>query len=119
MGKIGNLKAKVGTYMKDGQEKGRYVDVGVLMQSDDGSYYALINPTFNPAGVPMQGGKDMVMVSVFQDQQQNNNGGQGYQQQPNQPQQQNGYNQQSQQQPPQYGQSQQQVYPQQSGYNGQ
>lgn len=122
--KVGNFKIKVGSYEKDGQTKGKYIDLGVLMQSQDGGMYALVNPYVNLAGVPIGEGKDMVMVSVFMDQprQQNN-----YQQpQPQQPQQQapqqqtqqQGYQQQPQQPqyttpPPYQPQQQQQQQPQQ------
>lgn len=70
MAKIGNLKCKVGTYEKDGQTKGKYVDVGVLMQGQDGGMFVLLNTTFNPAGVPNPEGKESVLVSVFTDDQQ-------------------------------------------------
>lgn len=76
--KIGNIKAKIGEYTdSQGQTKGRYVDVGVLMQSQDGGYFIIMNPAFNPAGVPIAPGKDAPILSVFQD---NNNGGGGGQQ---------------------------------------
>ena len=87
MGKIGRLACKVGSYEKDGQTKGKYVDVGVLMQSQDGSMYVLMNTTFNPAGVPNPENKESIIVSVFMDDQQQQHPQQGYQQQqPAQPQ---------------------------------
>ena len=89
MGKIGRLACKVGSYQKDGVTKGKYVDVGVLMQSQDGSMYVLMNTTFNPAGVPNPENKESIIVSVFMDNQQ--------QQQNTQPQQQQGYQQPQQQ----------------------
>ena len=103
MGKIGRLACKVGSYQKDGQTKGKYVDVGVLMQSQDGSMYVLMNTTFSPAGVPNPENKESIIVSVFMDNQQPQ---QGYQQ----PQQQ--YQQPVQQMP--QGQVQQPVQPQQN-----
>lgn len=72
--KIGNIKAKIGEYTdSQGQTKGRYVDAGVLMQSQDGGYFIIMNPAFNPAGVPIAPGKDAPILSVFQD---SNNGSQ-------------------------------------------
>jgi len=68
MGKIGNIKVKVGTFEKDGQTKGKYVDVGVLMQGQDGGMFILLNTTFNPAGVPNPEGKESILCSVFTDQ---------------------------------------------------
>ena len=112
MAKIGNLKCKVGSYEKDVQAKGKYVDVGVLMQGQDGGMFVLLNTTFNPAGVPNPENKESILVSVFTD---NNQQGQPY----SQPQQ-NGQQQQSYQQPQQTGQN-APVYheqvPQQQGYN--
>ena len=89
------LSAKVGSYQKDGQTKGKYVTIGVIMNGQHGEY-ALIDPTVNLAGVLIQQnlnsameGKqpnNSIMCSVFdkdatipQQQQQ-----QQYQQQPQQ-----------------------------------
>jgi hypothetical protein len=83
------LSAKIGEYEKDGQTKGRYVEVGVIMQGDNGEY-ALFDPTVNMAGVlaqqnvmAMQKGeklRDRVMCSVFDQEQQPQQGYSGYQQ---------------------------------------
>lgn len=78
-----------GTYQKDGQEKTRWVNVGVIGVSQNGKEYMLIDPTINFAAFQREQGKDMVMVGIFEDQ--NQNGG--------------GYN--SQQAPQQYAQPQQ------------
>lgn len=68
------LMAKVGEYEKDGQTKGRYVEIGVILSNSNGEY-ALLDPSVNLAGVLMQqrmvaqkgGGKsgDRVLVSIF------------------------------------------------------
>ena len=69
-----------GSYMKDGVEKTRWVNVGVILEKN-GKEFALIDPTINFAAFPREQGKDMVMVGVFED---NNQGQQapqqGYQQ---------------------------------------
>ncbi len=83
-----------GTYPKDGQEKTRWVNVGVILEKD-GKEFMLLDPTINFAAFPKQDGKNMVMVGIFEDQQQNNN--QQQNQNYNQNQQQNGYNQNNQQ----------------------
>ena len=82
------LTAKVGEYQKDGQTKGRYVDLGVILSNSNGEY-VLLDPTVNLAGVMLQqrilaqatGKKagDRVMCSVFNNdrQQDNPGGGQG------------------------------------------
>lgn len=35
--KIGDIAARIGTYQKDGQDRGRYVTLGALFQGEDGS----------------------------------------------------------------------------------
>lgn len=109
------LVAKTGTYTnQQGEQKGEYTRIGVLMDGSNGQYM-LLDPTVNLAGVlakqnvmaanegkPM---RDSVMVSVFE----NDNQGQGQQQGGyQQPQQQGGWGQPQQhqqqqqyQQPPQ------------------
>ena len=101
------IVAKTGTYQKDGQEKGEYTKLGVMLSNDNGEYM-LMDPCVNLAGVLLKqnalaakaGGqqRDMVMISIFDDdnQQQQNQGQQqqgGFnnQQQNNNQQQQQGY----------------------------
>ena len=104
------LTVKIDEYQKDGQTKGKYMEVGVLMQGNDGGEYMLLDPCVNLAGVlqkqnalAAKSGKqvrDSIMVSVFdgQQQQQQQQPG-GFQQQAPQQQQQQGF--QPQQQAPQ------------------
>lgn len=66
MAKTHDLVVKVGTYMKDGKEKNRYVNVGVVLEGQYGPYI-LLNRHFNPAGVPCDPNKDSVIVSMFSD----------------------------------------------------
>ncbi len=83
------LVARVGTFNdKDGNEKGEYVKVGVILSNDNGEF-ALIDPTVNLAGVLMkqrilnpQKAGDSVMCGIYDDSQQRNNSG-GQQQQNN------------------------------------
>ena len=74
------LAAKVGEYQnQQGETKGEYVRLGVIMQGDNGEY-ALLDPTVNIAGalakqnmMNHKNGKqirDSLMVSVFDDSQQ-------------------------------------------------
>ena len=63
--KIKDLAVKVGTYESNGKTKNRYVNVGLVLQKDDGGEFILINRTFNPAGVPNPDGKDTVLISAF------------------------------------------------------
>jgi len=75
--KVYDLAIKTGTYTdRNGNEKGRWENVGIVLQLDDGGKMLLLKRTFNLAGVPdLRGeGGDMVPVSMFppkeQDQQQ-------------------------------------------------
>jgi len=60
-----DLAVKTGSYTdKNGQTKGRYENIGKIMQGQDG-LYLLLKKTFNPAGVNTEAGKDMIVVSIF------------------------------------------------------
>lgn len=82
---VKRLSAKIGEYEKDGQTKGRYVEIGVILSNQNGEYI-LMDPTVNLAGVltvqNMMNHKagrkisDRVMVGVFSDERQSG-GGQG------------------------------------------
>lgn len=37
--KVGDIAARIGTYQKDGQDRGRYVNLGTLFQGEDGGYF--------------------------------------------------------------------------------
>lgn len=102
------LVAKVGEYTNNqGETKGRYANLGVLMQGNDGGEYILMDPLASVSGAfSMQqamnaaNGKapsDRLMVSVWEENSQQQGQGapqqQGYQQN-SQPQQQGGYQQQ-------------------------
>lgn len=64
--KIKDLAVKIGSYAdQSGQTKGRYQNVGALMQNDDGSQYLLIERWFNPAGVINPDGRGNLLVSMF------------------------------------------------------
>ena len=107
MHKLYDLAVKTGEYQNaQGETKGRYENVGSVMQGDNGQFI-ILKRTFNPAGVPNPDCKDSVIVSCFEPQQQNQSA--GYQQQaPQQQAPQQGY----------AGQQPQQGYaPQQGGYN--
>jgi hypothetical protein len=64
--KTHDLVVKVGTYQKDGETKGRYKNVGMMMENDEGKQFLMIDPLFNFAAVQRQDGKDMVIVSMFE-----------------------------------------------------
>lgn len=66
--KTHDLAVKVGEYTdSSGAKKGRWLNVGRVMASDDGGEVWLLDKTFNPAGVPDLNGKggDSVLLSKF------------------------------------------------------
>ena len=81
------LSAKVGEYKKDGDTKGEYVQIGVILNNDNGEFL-LLDPTVNLAGVLAKqnalefkkGGqmRDNVMCGIYEE---NNQSQGGYQQQ--------------------------------------
>lgn len=59
-----DVAVKVGEYEdSEGNTKGRYENVGVVLDSGDGEYM-LLKKTFNPAGVDSKG--DRVILSFFE-----------------------------------------------------
>ena len=66
------LTAKVGEFQKDGATKGRYVNIGAILQNDNGEYL-LLDPSINLAGVLIQQNaikgenRTNVLVSIFSD----------------------------------------------------
>jgi hypothetical protein len=70
--KIYDLCAKTGSYTdSQGNEKGKYENVGSVMMNDDQSKFIFIKKTFNPAGVPGKDGSDSILISMFEPKQQN------------------------------------------------
>ncbi|MGL4752418.1 MAG: hypothetical protein ACRCXB_08385 [Aeromonadaceae bacterium] len=111
--KIKDLAVKVGSYTDgQGQEKGRYQNVGSLMRSDDGNEFIVLHRWFNPAGVPNPENRDSVLISCFEPKQQQQQQ-QGWGQQSPAPQQQMQRQPQMNQQQPNPRQQQQQQRPQQ------
>lgn len=112
--KLFDAAVKTGEYVDgQGQTKGRYENIGTVMQGDNGMFLVL-KRTFNPAGVPNPENKDSVLISFFEPKQQQQGGyNQGQQQQGYQQQQQSGY----QQQVPQQSYQQQGGFAPQQGYN--
>ena len=73
--KIKDLAVKVSTYTDNyGNEKGRYENVGALMQNDDGNQFLMLKRTFNIAGCPNPQARDSVLVSMFDPKQQSGGG---------------------------------------------
>lgn len=65
MSKKYDIAVKVGEYTNGhGEKKNRYMNVGAVIQGDNGPYI-LMERTFNPAGVPGNEGKATVLLSLF------------------------------------------------------
>ena len=66
MGKKYDLVVKVGEYTDgQGQTKGRFKNVGVMMEGDNGPYL-LLDRTFNPAGVGGNEGRESIIVPLYE-----------------------------------------------------
>ena len=66
MAKKYDLVVKTGEYTdQSGATKGRFKNVGVVMEDRDGPYI-LLDRTFNPAGVPGQDGRESIIVSMYE-----------------------------------------------------
>ena len=67
--KVYDLAVKTGSYTgSDGKDKGRWQNVGSVMQTDDGGKFIMLSRWFNPAGVPDLNGKggESVLLSMFE-----------------------------------------------------
>ena len=63
--KLYDLVVKTGEYTSNGETKGRYENVGSMMQGDKGQFL-ILKRTFNPAGVANPDNKDSIIVSCFE-----------------------------------------------------
>ena len=94
MQKLYDAVVKTGEYTNNnGETKGRYENVGSVMQGDNGQFL-ILKRTFNPAGVANPDNKDSIIVSMFEPQNNNQNQQQGGFNQQAPQQQQGGFNQQ-------------------------
>lgn len=69
--KLYDLAVKTGSYTNNaGETKGRWQNVGALMQGDDGGKFIMLAKWFNPAGLPDLSGKnatsESILVSLFE-----------------------------------------------------
>lgn len=61
-----NITCKVGSYTdREGNSKGKYKTVGMVMEKDDNSRFIFIDPLFN-FGAVNRGEKDMVICSLME-----------------------------------------------------
>jgi hypothetical protein len=62
--KLYDLAVKTGSYTDgQGNEKGRYENIGAMMEGDNGRFI-MLKKTFNPAGVNTD--RDSILVSMFE-----------------------------------------------------
>jgi hypothetical protein len=64
--KTKDLAVATGKYMKDGQEKNRYANVGYILEDESGAKMICLNRHFNPAGVPFKEGSESIILSQFE-----------------------------------------------------
>lgn len=57
MKKVKDLAVKVGDK--------NWVNIGCIVEKDDGGKFMIMNRTFNPAGVPNPDNRDTLIVSMF------------------------------------------------------
>jgi hypothetical protein len=74
--KIYDLAVKVGEYQdrESGQTKGKYQNIGAIIQKDDGGRFMLLDRFFNPAGIPNPENRTNIIVSLFNVQDRNSGG---------------------------------------------
>lgn len=64
--KLYDLAVKTREYTgRDGQKKAVWQNVGVLMKSQDGRPYLLLERWFSPAGIPTRDGSSSIIISCF------------------------------------------------------
>lgn len=64
--KTKDLAVVTGKYMKDGESKNRYQNVGYILEDETGAKMICINRSFNPAGVPFKEDSDTIVISQFE-----------------------------------------------------
>lgn len=61
-----DIAVKVGSYVDNqGENKNRYMNIGAVMQGDNGPFI-LLDPMVNLAAAPREPGKDRVICSLFE-----------------------------------------------------
>jgi hypothetical protein len=65
--KLYDLAVKTGEYTdSQGQQKGRWQNVGAVMSSDNGGQFIMLAKWFNPAGVVDNKGGESILLSCFE-----------------------------------------------------
>lgn len=67
MAKLYDLAVKTGEYTNaQGETKGKWLNVGAVMEGNDGGQYMILDRTFSPAGLPNPDNRSNVLVSMFE-----------------------------------------------------
>jgi len=65
MGKMYDIVARTGEYTdKDGNKKGRFMNVGAIVENDKGPYM-ILERWFSPAGIPNPEDRSSLILSLF------------------------------------------------------
>lgn len=67
MRKVYDLCVKVGSYTdRQGNLKAKWQNIGAVMTGNDKSSFILLDRTFNPAGVPIDGDNtERILINLF------------------------------------------------------
>ena len=65
--KTHDIAVKTGEYQdrQSGETKGRWQNIGALMEGDDGHRFLILERTFNPAGMPNPENRETIIASCF------------------------------------------------------
>lgn len=72
MEKLYDLVIPLSKYEKDGQEKTKWENVGVIMKNDKGPFI-MLKKTFNPAGIA-ESDRENILISMFKPKNAENHG---------------------------------------------
>ena len=65
MTKLWDLAVKTGEYLKDGETRNRYENIGAMWEGRGDTPFITLKATFNPAAIVRKEGSDSIMVSCF------------------------------------------------------
>ena len=66
MKKLYDLAVKTGEYQNSaGETKGRWLNVGAIMEKDDGGRMIFLDRTFSPAGIANPDNRSNIILSMF------------------------------------------------------
>jgi hypothetical protein len=67
MKKIYDLAVRTSEYTnRSGEKKGKWLNVGAVMEKDDGGKFIFLERTFNPAGIANPDNRSNIIISMFE-----------------------------------------------------